>query len=196
MVARKRSKQELSKEAIIESARTLFAQLGYQKVTMRQVAKELDCSHGAIYYHFQNKQELFSAIVASDFQQLNEKITIIMNSDNMSSHQMIQAIFLDFIKFGIEHPKQYEMMFLILNNKEDNLHLQQAPYESYEQFATAIASLSETKLSIQAIWSVFLSLHGFVSHYIYCDQSFEEIEALANGHVNFLMKALSRCNRP
>lgn len=189
MAARKRSEQELSKEAIIESARALFSELGYQKVTMRQVAKQLDCSHGAIYYHFQNKQELFSAIVASDFQQLNEKMSSILKHDNLSPKLKIREIFFEFIKFGMEHPKQYEMMFL-LQEKEDNIHLQQAPHESYQQFATAIASLSEKVLSIQTIWSAFLSLHGFVSHYICCEQTFAEVKGLANGHIDFLMKAL------
>lgn len=189
MAARKRSEQELSKEAIIERARTLFSELGYHKVTMREVARGLGCSHGAIYYHFKNKQELFSAIVASDFEQLNEKMALILNCENMSAKQKICTIFFEFIKFGIEHPKQYEMMFL-LQEKEENLHLQQAPHESYQQFASAIASLAETKLSIQAIWSAFLSLHGFVSHYICCGQTFAEVEDLANGHVDFLLKAL------
>lgn len=88
---------------------------------------------------------------------------------------------------------QDEINTLLQNYYNENQSLLN---ESISDFATAIASLSEKKLSIQAIWSVFLSLHGFVSHYICCEQTFAEVEGLANGHVDFLLKALSRCNRP
>ena len=51
----------------MDAARDLFVEKGYQHVSMRQIAKELKYSHGAIYYHFQNKAELFYALVEEHF---------------------------------------------------------------------------------------------------------------------------------
>lgn len=40
------------------------------------------------------------------------------------------------------------------------------------------------------IWSVFLSLHGFVAHYCGSGQTFEELKGLAQVHVEFISKSL------
>lgn len=63
MSPRKSGHPELTREMIMDAARDLFVQKGYQHVSMRQIAKELNYSHGAIYYHFKNKAELFYALV-------------------------------------------------------------------------------------------------------------------------------------
>ena len=47
------------------------------------------------------------------------------------------------------------------------------------------------KVTIQEIWSIFLSLHGFVSHYIGHVGSFDEVEGLAEAHANFLIKGIN-----
>ena len=59
----------------------LFAQSGYQHVSMRKIAQELNYSHGALYYHFKNKAELFYAIISRDFSLLNKLLIQIMNED-------------------------------------------------------------------------------------------------------------------
>ncbi|MCO0600184.1 TetR/AcrR family transcriptional regulator, partial [Peribacillus butanolivorans] len=74
MSPRKSEGKELSTEMVLNEARKLFASVGYSKVSMRQLAKTLDCSHGAIYYHFKNKAEIFYSLVKTDFSLLNNKI--------------------------------------------------------------------------------------------------------------------------
>ena len=73
MSPRKSVLQELTREMIMEAARNLFVRNGYQHVSMRQIAKELGYSHGALYYHFENKAALFYALVEEHFFML-EKI--------------------------------------------------------------------------------------------------------------------------
>ncbi|MBR8644062.1 TetR/AcrR family transcriptional regulator [[Brevibacterium] frigoritolerans] len=46
------------------------------------MAKSLDCSHGAIYYHFKNKAEIFYSLVKTDFSVLNSSIDDIILSEN------------------------------------------------------------------------------------------------------------------
>ena len=48
----------------------------------------------------------------------------------------------------------------------------------------------EINVTIQEIWSLFLSLHGFVSHYIGHVSSYEDVEGLAVSHADFLLKAI------
>ncbi|MEG6535102.1 TetR/AcrR family transcriptional regulator [Caldibacillus thermoamylovorans] len=188
MAPRKSAEQELSREMIMDRARELFVTKGYQHVSMRQVAKELNCSHGAIYYHFKNKAELFYALVEEHFQMLDQVLDHIMNED-LHSTEKLKKIMLGFIKFGLTYQNHYEIMFLI--KEEDVLDfINQGPKKSYDKFAQALSLLSDGKLSIQEIWCIFLSLHGFVTHYIRHVVSYNEVEQLAQFHVNFLLKSI------
>ncbi|AZV41256.1 TetR/AcrR family transcriptional regulator [Peribacillus asahii] len=188
MSPRKSVEQELTRDMIIDTARTLFAQSGYQHVSMRKIAQALGYSHGALYYHFQNKAELFYAIVAKDFSLLNHLLIEIMN-EQLTNTEKVKKILLRFIQFGLDYPNHYELMFLT-RNRDIQQHLQLAPAESYEQFAQALSTLCDSRVTAQAIWSVFLAVHGFVSVHCRNEQTYEEVEGLAKTHVRFMLKGL------
>ncbi len=190
MSPRKAASDELTKEAIITVARDLFVKEGYAAASMRKIADILHCSHGAIYYHFKNKAQLFYEMVEADFQKLNRELQNVLAEPAESNEQKLYNILYRYIEFGLTHQKHYELMFLI---KDDDVksYLQEGPSKSYLHFAQSINSLSPKPLSIKEIWSIFLSLHGFVTHYCKSETSFEEVKELASSHVSFLIKAIS-----
>jgi TetR/AcrR family transcriptional regulator, cholesterol catabolism regulator len=51
------------REQILSTAKALFIQQGYHGLAMRQIAEELGVTKAALYYHFQDKEELFLAIL-------------------------------------------------------------------------------------------------------------------------------------
>ncbi|WP_453990804.1 TetR/AcrR family transcriptional regulator [Bacillus nitroreducens] len=185
MSPRKQVKEELSREKIMDVAHELFVQKGYQHVSMRQIAKELNYSHGAIYYHFKNKADLFYAMVVEDFKMLNDVLNQII-SQKLPPNEKVKKILLGYIEFGLTHKSQYEVMFL-LNDEEVKSFIQQEPNESYQMFAVAISKLTNQKASIQDIWSIFLSIHGFVTHYCRSNQTFDDVKSLAESHVEFIL---------
>jgi AcrR family transcriptional regulator len=189
MSPRKAVQQELTKEMIMDAAQDLFAQKGYQHVSMRQIARELNYSHGAIYYHFKNKAELFYALVEKHFQMLNGELEKILKKDLPNNEKILQ-IFIGYIKFGLTYQNHYEIMFLI-KDEEIKDCLNRGPNETYELFAQSVHSLCNKNVSIQNIWSVFLSLHGFVTHYCRHVSGYEEVEGLAELHAKFLLKAIT-----
>ncbi len=52
------SKREKTREHILDTALALFAEQGFEKATMRGIAKAAGLSLGASYYHFRSKEEL------------------------------------------------------------------------------------------------------------------------------------------
>ncbi|AIF48037.1 TetR/AcrR family transcriptional regulator [Dyella japonica] len=50
---------------IVESARRLFNRHGFQQVTIDQIMAEAGLTRGAFYHHFESKDELYAAAVAS-----------------------------------------------------------------------------------------------------------------------------------
>lgn len=185
MAARKAGTSELTREVIMDAARDLFVEKGYQHVSMRQIAKGLNCSHGAIYYHFKNKAELFYALVEEHFHMLDEKIEEIIQQKT-SNEEKLKQLFQGFIEFGLTHQSHYEIMFLIKDEEVKNF-INQSPNKTYQSFANQVSKLSEKTLTIQEIWSIFISLHGFVTHYLRHVTTFEEAKAAAEFHVNMLM---------
>lgn len=188
MAPRKTNSKELTRELIIKQARTQFIDKGYQQISMRNIAAQLGCSHGAIYYYFKNKAELFYAIVEEDFAKLNDQIEQVIQGPEDDSKKL-SNILIRFIEFGLNHQSQFEIMFLVRNNEVDSLS-QTAANESYQKFAQAVQSLAKKRIRIIDIWSAFLALHGFVSHYRGYVDHFDEAKLAAESHVNFVIKGL------
>lgn len=186
MAARKAVDKELTRALIMDAARDLFVEKGYQHVSMRQIAKVLNYSHGAIYYHFKNKAELFYALVEAHFVMLDEKIDELVSKDTEDLVKL-RHILLGYIEFGLTHQSHYEIMFLI-KDEEVRTFLNESPMNTYQKFAKHISQLSEKSLSVQEIWSIFLSLHGFVTHYLRHVTIFEEAKGMAEFHVNMLLE--------
>jgi TetR/AcrR family transcriptional regulator, fatty acid metabolism regulator protein len=57
-----RSTKEDTKNRIIESAKKLFAEQGYQKTTVVDISKQAGLSEAALYEYFQGKEDLLLAI--------------------------------------------------------------------------------------------------------------------------------------
>ncbi|MFJ8624760.1 TetR/AcrR family transcriptional regulator [Kitasatospora sp. NPDC093550] len=53
---------KLTKERIVDAGMAVFAEVGYQNLSMRQVADRLDTHAGSLYYHVRGKDELLALL--------------------------------------------------------------------------------------------------------------------------------------
>ncbi len=59
----KKAKQgEATRRALIEAARALFGEYGYAATSLDEVVLAAKVTKGALYHHYQGKQELFAAV--------------------------------------------------------------------------------------------------------------------------------------
>ncbi|AMQ07592.1 TetR/AcrR family transcriptional regulator [Sporosarcina sp. resist] len=188
MSSHKSASQELTKEMIVQQARALFIEKGFQDVSMRSIAKQVGCTHGALYYHFKNKVELFDAIVKVDFSRLND---LLEDTAQGAEEDLVKLnnVFLRFIEFGLNNQSQYEFMFVARYAEVDSLS-QEAAYVSYQKFAESVQNLSKKRLAMKDVWSAFLALHGFVVHHRGFVINFDEAKVSAESHVEFILKGL------
>jgi TetR/AcrR family fatty acid metabolism transcriptional regulator len=61
-VASIRNQKETTKTRIIESAKKLFAEQGYQKTTIVDISRQAGLSEAALYEYFQGKEDLLLTI--------------------------------------------------------------------------------------------------------------------------------------
>ncbi|KAB8139355.1 TetR/AcrR family transcriptional regulator [Gracilibacillus oryzae] len=190
MAARRAVEKELTQQMIIDVAHELFVEEGYQNVSMRKIAKSLGYSHGAIYYHFTSKADLFTAMVDQDFAMINKEIDK-LDQLELSNKEKLRELLLGYIQFGVTYKNHYEVMFLI-RDKEINSYDMESPIKSYQKFAAKIAEFTNNQLPVPVIWSVFLMLHGFVAQYCRTDQSFENIKSMADIHVDLILRSITK----
>jgi len=72
--SRKLEQSMATRAALIKTARRLFARLGYAKTDIETVARRTRVTRGALYHHFKDKQDLFSAVFDLEEQKLTQII--------------------------------------------------------------------------------------------------------------------------
>jgi len=81
-----KASKESTKDRIVESAKKLFADQGYQKTTIVDISKQAGLSEAALYEYFQGKEDLLLAIphlwVSELLQDLEEQLFGIRGSAN------------------------------------------------------------------------------------------------------------------
>jgi AcrR family transcriptional regulator len=63
---RRQAAKVRTRQKVLEAARTLFAERGYEPATIRDIAKGAGMSTGAVFANFQDKAELFEAVLSED----------------------------------------------------------------------------------------------------------------------------------
>src|SRR5277367_6672838 len=71
---RKLEQSQATRAALIRTARKLFARLGYAATDIETVARRTRVTRGALYHHFKDKQDLFSAVFDLEEQKLTQII--------------------------------------------------------------------------------------------------------------------------
>jgi len=70
-----------TKTEIVEAAMNLFASNGYYETTMSDIVEASDTSKGTLYYHFENKLELFETMINDVIGRIYEQYLEIVSLD-------------------------------------------------------------------------------------------------------------------
>ena len=135
---REREKQEL-RTRILDAARELFAELGYEAVTMRRIAERIEYSPTAIYFHFKDKEALMRELCEVDFATLAQQFrTIAREKDPI---ERLRKIGHAYVAFGLEYPNHYRLMFMtprpVIGNTEVSEERRGNPEEDAYAFLKA-----------------------------------------------------------
>jgi AcrR family transcriptional regulator len=69
---RRQAAKVRTRQKVLDAARDLFAERGYEPATIRDIAKGAGMSTGAVFANFQDKAELFEAVLTEDMAGLAE----------------------------------------------------------------------------------------------------------------------------
>ena len=90
------SHEENTKEKvaiIINAARKRFAHYGFSKVTMDEIASDVEMGKASLYYYFPTKEELFSSVLAQEMKEFKKNIMIILDESATASDKLQKYVY-------------------------------------------------------------------------------------------------------
>jgi len=84
MVRKTKEDAAITRQRIIDAAREMFLQKGVSRTSLEQIASHASVTRGAVYWHFQNKAELFHAMREEVYLPLIDRMddTLLGNADD------------------------------------------------------------------------------------------------------------------
>jgi AcrR family transcriptional regulator len=89
---RKERERERRRQQIIVAAKRVFADKGFSKATMEDIAREAELSPGTLYLYFKNKDELYASLSLRILQYLNIRLEHVSDEKDLKSEHKVQAL--------------------------------------------------------------------------------------------------------
>ncbi len=98
MVKSRTESPEIRKRQILDAARGLLSQKGYQDIKMDDVAKKASLAKGTLYLHFKDKSEIVTAVFEDLMNQLEDKFNSLEGYKGLDLLQRIATTNLEFLR--------------------------------------------------------------------------------------------------
>lgn len=89
---------EATRKAILQSALNTFYEKGYSKTTFDEIAKRINLTKGAVYWHFRNKPDVIAALINDYFERqgadVDARIPEFKSFDDILNYFLFSADFL------------------------------------------------------------------------------------------------------
>ncbi|HRW62972.1 MAG TPA: TetR family transcriptional regulator [Bacteroidales bacterium] len=109
-----------TKERIIQSATGLFLEKGYERTSVREIAKRADINLALMNYYFRSKEILFENIVNLLIGKTSGALKKILDSDLILEEKIWQYI-CNYIDMLIQNPLLVSFILAVLNRNPDQL---------------------------------------------------------------------------
>ena len=144
------------KAVILAKAAGLVAARGADGISLRELAREAGVSHAAPAHHFTDRRGLFTALAAQGWRLLAQALT--------DARPDFIAAALAYVRFALDHPGHYAVMFDRSLVNPDDPDLKAAQTAAAIELAHDVATLKDQRAKADpdsaalAAWSL---VHGF-----------------------------------
>jgi AcrR family transcriptional regulator len=110
-VERKEREKKEMRDLILKAALKLFIKEGYDKLSIRKIANEIEYSPGTIYLYFKDKDEIFFELHNQGFGEFYKRQLAVQHIEDPV--ERLCAHGREYIKFAMENPEYYDLMFIM-----------------------------------------------------------------------------------
>ena len=115
---RKEREREEMRKLILDGAQTLFLANGFDKVSIRTIADEIEYSPATIYLYYKDKNELLFALHQRGFAKMVQEFQPLLALTD--PFEKLVEMGRSYIRFAVENPELFDLMF-IMNAPMDKL---------------------------------------------------------------------------
>lgn len=158
-ITERKSRQRAEREArIIAAARVIAEREGWDAVTVRRLADEIEYSQPVLYSHFENRNAIVAAVAVDGFKEITVALDEAARGSN-SQQNALENVATAYLGFALRHPALYEAMFILPTDlrfaeAETRPELQAA----FEALAKVVAPFcSDVEVATETFWA---ALHG------------------------------------
>lgn len=196
---RREEYRESLRQDILDAARQLFVQKGFEATSMRAVADKVGCSPGILYHYFEDKAAIMARLVRETFIEMRGRLNAINDDAGAPAEDRLRRSLRGYIDFGLQHPHHYALLFMKPDSWEGRESIQQAfSEEGHKTFACLLAIVEESiragilrpelKDHVEVAQALWAAIHGMVSVQIGAKGfPFIERTRLIERHIDLLM---------
>jgi TetR/AcrR family transcriptional regulator, repressor of fatR-cypB operon len=129
-LSRKERERLLRRNEIIAAAREVFALRGYNMATLDEIAEKAEFGKGTLYNYFDNKEQLFDAVIMSSY----EAILNIANSEIANENRSFRTIYSDIARRVLDLLLRNSGIFMLLTRELSRPGAQKKHIESFTNF--------------------------------------------------------------
>lgn len=181
MAKRQELRSEETKNNILAAAGKLFAERGFDAVTMREIAKAARCSHTTIYLYFADKEALLHHLSIPPLEKLKNQLTHILAQTKQPESKFMEITRV-FIRFCLSNRNMYDIFFTVRASRVDEepeLELNKLRVELFGLLRRSLGEClgldpkDERVLAFSRI--CFFTLYGIVGTYHRSEESSDQL---------------------
>lgn len=160
-IAERKSRERADREErIVAAARVIAEKEGWDAVTIRRLAKEIEYSQPVLYSHFENRDAIVAAVAVEGFVELGTALQAVAGEGN-GGRDALMDIAMAYFAFAQSRPSLYEAMFIL----PTQLRFAQADTRpelraGFEALAAAVSPFcADAEIVTETFWA---ALHGLV----------------------------------
>lgn len=181
MTSRQELRAKETKKSILAAASKLFAERGFETVTIREIAKEAGCSHTTIYLYFADKEALLHQLSIPPLEQLRETLNDIL-MQNKQPELKFKEINREFIRFCLSNRNMHHIFFTVRSSRVDEEpkhELNKLRLVLFGLLRRSLAECLELEQSDDRILTYsricFFTLYGIVGTYTHSEESSDQL---------------------
>ena len=112
-IAERKARERAEREhRIVAAARVIAEREGWDAVTIRRLADEIEYSQPVLYSHFENRDAIVAAVAVEGFQEF----TVVLReaaSRSTGRRNALKNVAMAYLAFALSRPALYEAMFIL-----------------------------------------------------------------------------------
>lgn len=117
MARKSKEEMELTRLALLEAALHLFAEKGYSKTTLNDIAQRAGYTRGAVYWHFDGKVTIFNEVM-NHYGTPLKKLLVREISASEKPTEWFRSLYRSYVKILLENDELQTAMFVRVRKTE------------------------------------------------------------------------------